>query len=694
MSKMISILMIIVMFTGCSSSPKLEETKPEEYSEPTVESTSQNPPETPTTPEEESPRIGGSYKVEYPKMSFDIRKIEVDGDDIYHSTFNIDDNTMRYEIFKNEESIYVDNFTLTFTVKDSEVWVCNYIFENQIHKEYVGKLGVSEDDSASFDITPYLNDGSVSSMCIDKDDRFYLQSKNSIVILNPDGSHVTTIEVDNPAGLVTGGDGNVYILTEDRTTVMSIDSQNGKAEKYMKFPDYRIFNGGLGYQFILENRDGIYGVTESQEIVPIALWEECGIPMGIVNSIHSYTDDSYLLQDTRYAYILRPATLEEMEPKIKVSMATTTAPKTIVDEFNKHSDKYMIQMLDYSNGNTMSLSSTVQALNNDLEKGNYPDLFDFTNIPEAYYIEKGLVADLYPFMDADSDINRDDFILLDNLSRNGKLYFASSFYHVDTKLGPYSTFGDNYGWSLDEYLEIQNQHDGEIFSYMGLDPFFYQLTRIYAPGAIDWESGTCDFNNADFIKILEVMKQYKEKKPSNTAKSLVKSVVISTVWGIAQQETLDGEKLSLVGWPTLQGTGCNLLILYSPIGICNKGNTQDSWEVMKYILTENFSEEDPYGIPVLKADFNRRLEKEMTPRELDENAPFSMYENNIVVMTQEDADKFLEFLDSSVYPGNTPDEVINLIIHEGYAYFRDEKTAEGAVYSVQKKVTDFLSKYK
>ncbi len=684
---MISIFMIIILFTGCASSPKPVETQPKDYSE--VDSTIQNPQEPTTVSEEESSRIGGSYKVEYPKMSFDIRKIEVDGDDIYHSTLNVDDGTLRYQIFKNEESIYVGDFIITFAVKDSEVWVCNYYFENQTNKEYIGKLGMSKDDSASIDISSYLNDGSVSSMCIDRNDRFYLQSKNSIIILNPDGSHVATIDVDNPEDLVTGGDGNVYILTEDRTTVMSIDAQNVKAEKYMEFPDYHIFNGGSGYQFILEDRNGIYGVTESQEIVPIAIWEECGIPMGILNSIHAYSNDSYLLQDTRSAYILRPASLEEMEPKIKLTMATATAPKTIADEFNKHSDTHMIQVLDYSNGNTKSVSNTVQALNNDLEKGNYPDLFDFTNIPEGYYIGAGLVADLYPLIDADPDINRDNFILFDKLSRNGKLYFASSYYYVDTKLGPYSTFGDNYGWTLDEYLEIQEQYSGKIFSYMSLDTFFYQLSRMYAPGAIDWDSGTCNFNNDDFIKILEVMKQHKK-----TNGTLLKSVMIGTVWGIAQQETLDGEKLSLIGWPTLQGTGCNLLIPYSPIGICTKGNTQDSWEVMKYILTENFSEEDPYGIPVLKADFNRRLEKEMTPRELDEKAPFSMYENNIVVMTQEDADKFLAFLDSSVYLGNTPEEVINIIIGEGYHYIRGEKTAEGAAYTVQKKVAEFISKYK
>ncbi len=689
MKKMISILMIVVMFAGCASSTKPEETKPDEHSESAVNSTLENVPVSTPTPEDEWLGVGGCYKLEYPKMSWDILHMDVDGDDIYHSDFNFDDGSMRREIFKNGESIYVGHLSSTFAVKDSEVWICSFDIINNTHKEYVSKLGTTEDNSESIDISPYLKDSWTVSMCIDNNDRFYVQTPNSVIVLNSDGSHLSTIDCENLEGMVTGGDNKVYILTGDGTTVMSLDFQSENAVKYMEFPEYRIFHGGLGYQFILGDENGIYGVTESQEIVPIVIWEECGIPLGDLISVHPSTNDSYVLQDTETAYILRPALPEEIKPKTKLTLATVTSPRTRiwVENFNKYNDDYMIQIEDYSNGSHLSIEDAVISLNNDLKDGNYPDLFDFSYMPESYYVEKGLVADLYPFIDGDSDINRDDFILLDKMTLNDKLYYISSYYFIDAKLGPYSMFGDSKGWSLDECLELQEQNNGAIFSTMSRDGFVNSLSSFYLADAIDWETNTCNFENDDFIKILEVSKQIREKKDSQ-----VKSFYIGSVWAIAEQEKLEEEKLSFIGCPTLQGTEGNIIVPDCLAGICSKGNTQGSWEFIKYMMTDTLIEEKTYGLPILKAEFERRLEKEMIPREIEANAPFSMYENNSVVMTQEDVDRFIEFLDSSVYLGNAPHGVLGIITDESAKYFSGEKTAEETAQIIQKKVNLILSK--
>ena len=564
---MISILMIVVMFAGCASSPK-EESKTQELSESTVDSTLETP-EITVTPETEWLGIGGCYKLEYPKVGQVILQLEVDGDDIYHLDFNFDDGKRTQEIFKNGESFYIGNLVKnfdTFAVKNSEVWIGNSYIKNNVSKGYIGKLGMSEDDPESIDLTPYIENRLTASMCIDNNDRFYVQTLNSVIIMNPDGGHFSTIAYEKLEDLVIGGDGNIYILTGDGTTAMSIDSENEKAVKYMEFPEYRIFNGGLGYQFILGDENGIYGVSKSQEIVPISIWEECGIPLGDLISVHPFRNDSYLLQDTQTAYILRPALPEEVKPKTKLTLGTVapTNAREWVEQFNRNNDEYMVEIKDYSNGEAFLIDSGIISLNNDLKNGKYPDLIDFTYLTESFYIEKGYIADLYPFIDASSDIKRDDFILIDKLAENDKLYYVSSHYFIDAKLGPYSTFGDSKGWTLDECLDLQKQY-GTIFSTVSRETFLNDLSSFYIENAIDWETRTCDFETGDFIKILETSKQIREKKGSQ-----VKSFYIGSVWAIAEQEKFEEEKLSYIGSPTLHGTEGNIIVPNCLIGICSK----------------------------------------------------------------------------------------------------------------------------
>ncbi len=691
--KIIALLLIAIVIAGCSSSSEpikstLTENEPVQIE---IASEPQGPPEKMISDDGEWLGKGDFYKIQYPELLKGIKQIYVCGDDIYYSAVNFYEY-LTQEIYKNEEVLYENRQLSTFAVSDSSVW---YITKDYIDNRIftLTKLGINGEEEASIDISSYVGDSLTASMRIDNKNNFYIQTMESVIILNPDGSYQTTIVSDDIEELLSDGNGNVYALNEDGTTVMTMDLENGTIQPYLEYPDYRIYHGNSEYQFILSDSNGIYGITGPQEPVPIALWEECRIIMNDIRSVDPLSNGSYLIRDSEETYLLVPSEPEELKPRTILTMATVTTQSyysLIVKKYNSTSDEYYIRIQDYSQGNSLSPQEAENALNTDISTGNYPDLFDFTMMTEAYYTSENLVADLYTFIDNDPETDRDDFILLDNLSENGKLYYISTHYFIDTIAGLYSRFGDLDGWSLDEFLEMQEQCDIDMMYNLTRENFLHTLSKFYAGSTIDWNAGTCDFENEDFIKILETVKQIRENpEPSRSwelnlitgAQGLgeetliVSSILIDNMGSLVEAEAKAGKKLSFIGWPTSDGSSGTVLSPSDFVGICTMGNTEASWDFIKYVLIDGSIREYVDTITNSKA---------LLEQQLKEN-PSS------IVMTQEDVERFYDFLDTAVYHGKTPTMVQDIIMEEGALYLSGEKTAKETARNIQDRVSDLIA---
>ena len=106
-----------------------------------------------------------------------------------------------------------------------------------------------------------------------------------------------------------------------------------------------------------------------------------------------------------------------------------------VMRFNKYNPDYYITFKTYldedyhTDDREEKVRLARQSFNNDLVSGKGADIYfspygelDFENLGE-----KGALADLYEFIDADSDISRDDFVqsILKAMEYKGKLYAVS-----------------------------------------------------------------------------------------------------------------------------------------------------------------------------------------------------------------------------------------------------------------------------
>ena len=77
--------------------------------------------------------------------------------------------------------------------------------------------------------------------------------------------------------------------------------------------------------------------------------------------------------------------------------------------FNKSSAEYTAELTEYSD---VDYFDAVTRLNLDITTANAPDILVITS-PKSYtysYMDKGLFADLYEFIDSDPDLKRGDFL--------------------------------------------------------------------------------------------------------------------------------------------------------------------------------------------------------------------------------------------------------------------------------------------
>ena len=719
------LLSAVLLLTGCVSDSSQTRT---------IESTvmqEDNSRENPVNSAGEWTGMGGSYKLIDAGLDRYSMQVFSDGDTIFSTRTNFGEEAVTTELLSGNDVVYKASYIYCAAIGSNGIWLVTDTTDysaNSGRTYALVSLGADYSNPVEKDITQYLNDNNPLSVLIGDDGIIYILISESILLFDAETGYLKEIKIDQTENtnnassffdasskkLVLGGNGKVYLLSDDRATVSTIDAAAETVTVYQEHPGYRISNGNEDYLFTLVNEEGLYGVAHnSMKTETIAIWSECSIAIDNASLVWPLSAGDFLLADREGFYRLIPVKPSEIKFKTQLTMASVasyTSLTQMVSDFNLHNDEYTIRMVDYSGGDTRNIQDAVTALNMDIIAGNYPDLIDLTGLTESYYSEKGLLADLYAFMDKDPDISRDDFVLLDKLEEDGSLYYAGNSFYIETAAGLWSRFGDNIGWSLDEFLELQNQYNGEIIYNLTKEIFLRRLVYRYAAEAIDWKEGTCDFESEAFLKILTATGNLRENpEPENNweldftpgAKRvregtlITSSVFVTNVKALAEEEAAAEEKLSFVGAPTPDGSSGTTLGVSNLAGMCTGGNTDGAWEFIKYMLTADMDE--MFGISPRKEILERQLNKAMglMPAEQEnENQPETSNTNSKLIMTREDADRFYDLLESSVYYGTASDEIVNIVLEEAAAFLTGDKSAEETARIIQSRISILVAEWK
>lgn len=661
---------------------------------------------------------GGCYKLEVPELRENALFAYTYEGIIYSLVYESTGD----KIYAGDEIIYKSSSIREIAVGGPGICIINDVtdYKNNSGNKRESVLELITHDGQKVweqDVTEYMEEEYTIDIRFDrKGNIFILLSDNTVAVFDKEGSYLCSIPIEKMTKhLVLDKDGNMYVTTGGQSNNISslsgsrmgddqvwlLNTESKTAELYGEFEGYKVRDGWDKYIFILADNTGLYGVEKPDgETKPIAIWEELSLSFSNILDVQPGEEGEFLIRSMGMVVLLVPAKPSEVKPKTSITIASTTGFTNLTQimvDFNLSNQDYVVRMIDYSNNEERNLDESINMLNMDLMAGEYPDLFDFTLLPEKYYISKDLLEDLYTYIDNDPDIKREDFALLDKLEIDEKLYYITNGYTLDTVIGLKSRFGDSYGWSLDDYIKIQSQNDGEIMYNVTKKNFLYNMVQRFAAVNVDWKEKNCSFDSEEFIKILNTTAQLRENpEPENPSEldftpggvRLREGTLIGCSWyidgvsSLAEAKAETGEEITCIGWPTPDGSDGTWLDTNNRLGICSKGDKEGAWEFIKYVLTTSAKRYNSYGISINKEALEEQCTKAMTP---------SKEEKDKVLATEEDRKDFYDLMERSVYLGTASEEIVDIVMEEAEAFLAGDKTAEETAHIIQSRVKILIS---
>ena len=342
-------------------------------------------------------------------------------------------------------------------------------------------------------------------------------------------------------------------------------------------------------------------------------------------------------------------------------------------------------------------------------------------MPVDSYIAKGLLSDLYKFMDKDEEINKENYLpnVLEAFSQNGKLYSITPSFSIQTVVGAASDVGTENGWTMADYIALAEKNpDKQLFAEMTRDSFLYNQLSYCIGSYVDKSTGKCSFNSDGFKQLLEVAntypkeinwdelyaddsywmdrdKQYREKKV------LLYQDYISSFEGLRENEQgRFGETITYVGYPCENKNG-SVIMPDNEFAITAKAKNPDgAWEFVKYFLTEEY-QNSVSGLPIMESAYAGLMEKaKEKPFYMDENDVKQEYDRTywlgdqeikIGVNTDEDNEKLMNFIKSVNCKQSYDKELVKIITEEAEAYFSGQKSVDEVADIIQNRASTYIS---
>ena len=464
-------------------------------------------------------------------------------------------------------------------------------------------------------------------------------------------------------------------------------------------------------------------VTELEE-VPFS-WEAVGVdPEKVLSDILCKEDGSWCFltgTDSAEAIVTVKEELKESDKTALILM--TDSPTALlldaVTAFNASRDDVYVRVTDFDAA----------------AEGLTADLF---YIPLQSSMEMGrigMLADLYPFIEADKEIRKEDFFpnILSALEVNGALYTTCAGVTFRTAIAASSLVGDKAGWTYDQLRECWGSLG------IGSDAFDVFTTcedvldaclSMDLDSFVHWESRTCSFQSDSFLKLLWFTGNFPRSfdyehhswaDADNTdlrirsGKQMLMEKVVCSIEDAVYCGYEYPERISFIGYPTLNGTGNTMSVstLDSGMNFSMSASTElkeECWAFLRRFFTEAFQTETRF-FPVSVAVFNRELKEAMEVdyvldvkgnpvRDAKTGEPVisaidTMYLSNYVQiyiypLTENKAAKVTDLVTSTTKLAPDNEDICEVVKNSVCGYYDGSLSLEEAAAAAQTAVTEYL----
>ena len=616
----------------------------------------------------------------------------------------------------------------------------------------------------------------ISSFAVDAAGNLYVSDYNYIYVLDAEGKLLFKIDDSQYSGSLCRlqpdqvgilwynyATGTAESTDENGQFFIPVDLETKTWGEKIKMPAnaWNIYPGDDAYDFYYKNNDNIYGYTFAGDTKDkLVDWMACD-----VDTSNMY--DSGMLSDGRVvgmtqdwssdttAYqliVLHRIDASEVKEKTVLTLACMGLDWSLrskIVEYNKSNDQYRIQVVDYSEYATDDdYNAGVTKLTTEIISGSVPDLFLTSNLPIDKYAAKGVVADLYTFMDGGSGLSRDYFVpqVLKAIEKEGKLYELPTKFSVETAYA-LSSIVDQYDtWNVAAVQDAmtQLQEGATVFStgWTKSSVLNNCLTRNLA-AFVDWTTGKCTFDSEAFQQLLAFCNSFPDDSSSDDMIAYSSAKLVDTmddpIWESDATRVLSGkqlmsttsfygfedyiyniypvkDKVTFVGYPSESGEPGNSFYIQCPMAISSVTKYPDAaWDfVSSMIKKTNEDAESMYAFPISQEAFDKKMTSVMTEQyQLDENGEqvdwdgdgepdkmsigsYEVVENGestwqqVYALTQEDVDQILSVINSATGIVDYDDEILSIVSDEVSAYFAGDKDVQTTANMIQSRVNLYV----
>ncbi len=404
---------------------------------------------------------------------------------------------------------------------------------------------------------------------------------------------------------------------------------------------------------------------------------------------------------------------EEDVPEEKVVLTLATSESTRLDtefisEINAEDYPFTIEIVDYQEAADGDETLALTNLNKDLAAGDGPDIIDLSafEFDLESYTEKGVFVDLYSYLDADADYNRDSIVpaALHSSEFNDTLIGIMSGFTVKT-IAASSEIVQEVGtsWNLEDFSEyVSNIGSSFLLSedVMDADSLLDNLSQTTFQTLVDYTNGTADFENPEFVDLLNAVDQ-----AVFTEENEVKARIVS-LGGFMEQQVLEkvmGGAVTYIGFPSLDGEeSCSYLNNQENyLAICSTSSEKDlCWEFLRLFLSEEYQNERyikevETAFPSNSASLDALKQYSMETLYAEdgtENTERGMYGDGYLPAEQDAVDQILDVIDSvEVSQRSLSVSLSELINEEVTAFLSGTQTVEKTAENLQNRASILVS---
>lgn len=641
---------------------------------------------------------------------------------------------------------------------------------NAGHTQRLRLLHFSADGALVKEVS--LENGSLDPSAVDTGDTYidkifadsngflYLCDWTNAAVLDTDGNVLGTVDIADYGTLCTYSADRIGIL-DYSTTGKAFRTLDPKTQTFstdtlpVPADAWSLTAGDEQYDLYYEKDGNLYGwhadTGVSEKLVD---WLACDIdstdiqgtkflPDGRVFAVsYNHTSGSAEL------ILLSRVDASGMPEKKELTLACMNLDWTLrgrIIEFNRQSADYRIVVKDYAEYSSTDITYSgdyvtatqsddgLTKLNTEILAGNVPDILITDSLPVRQYAAKGLLEDLWTYIDNDPSLSRDSFVseVLSANEMDGKLYELPAGFSLVTAAGLDKIVGSYDSWTLDDLNDAMTklQPNATVFNVdVTKSAIMTYILYMNADSFVDWETKTAHFDSQEFIDLLNFTNTFPADfdfttfdfadYESDATRMLAGKQLLtiqSSLYGfdsVYQQFAQLNDDLRFIGMPSRSGHDGNAFMLSSGLAISSTCKDKDAaWSLIRTLVSGEYQSGDLWCFPILKSAFDASaaaaMEQEYVTDEngnqvLDDNGEpikvskggFSNGDGPMIelyAMTQEQYDVVLELIHSTHKIMRYDTSLMDIINAETGSFFAGETSAEETAARIQNRVQLYIA---